>query len=107
MHCFYNNGSTVYAIVNDRLSALELATTPDVGHDGRANEVTLSYIHERSLFTSRFHLYKKTKVSMETPYKNAFEAKINIFSLSAICIDDMSKILAQPACRKRLTQSWG
>ena len=41
LHCFYNNGATVYAIVNDRLSVLELATTPDVGHDGWANEVTL------------------------------------------------------------------
>ena len=49
--CFYNNGATVYAIVNDRLSVLELATTPDVGHDGWAKEVTLSYIHERFLFT--------------------------------------------------------
>ena len=72
LHCFYNNGATVDAIVNNRLSALELATTPDVGNDGWANEVTLSYIHERSLFRSRFHLYKKTKESMETSYKNAF-----------------------------------
>ena len=60
------NGATLYAIVNDRLSALELAITPDMGHDGWANDVTLSNIHERSLFTSRFHLYKNTKVSMET-----------------------------------------
>ena len=67
------------------------------------------YIHECSLFTSCFHLYKKTKVRMETPYKNAFETdfKIKISSLSAIYIDDVSKILSQPACRKRLTQSWG
>ena len=55
------------AIVNDRLSALELAITPIMGHDGWANDVTLSNSHERSLFTSRFHLYKNTKVSMETP----------------------------------------
>ena len=55
------------AIVNDRLGALELAITPDMGHDGWANVVTLSNIHERSLSTSRFHLYKNTKVSMETP----------------------------------------
>ena len=61
-----NNGATIYAIVNDRLSVLELAITPDMGHDGWANDVTLSNIHERSLFTSRFHLYKKTKGSMET-----------------------------------------
>ena len=60
------NGATVYAIVNNRLSALKLAITPDMGHDGWANDVTLSNIHECSLFTSRFHLYKNTKVSMET-----------------------------------------
>ena len=55
------------ATVNNHLSALELAITPDMGHDGWASVVTLSNIHERSLFTSRFHLYKNTKVSMETP----------------------------------------
>ena len=55
------------AIVNDQWSALELAITADMGHDGWANVVTLSNIHERSSFTSRFHLYKNTKVSMETP----------------------------------------
>ena len=33
------------AIANDRLSALELAITPDMGHDGSANDVTLSNIH--------------------------------------------------------------
>ena len=60
-------GTTVYAIVNNRLSALELAITPDMDHDGWANDVTLSNIHERSLFTSHFHLYENTKVSMETP----------------------------------------
>ena len=42
------------AIVNDRLSALEQSINPDMGH-------------ERSLFTSHFHLYNNTKVSMETP----------------------------------------
>ena len=62
-----NNGATVYAIVNDQLSALELAITQDMGHDGWANDVTLSNIHMRSLFTSRFHLYKNTEVSMEIP----------------------------------------
>ena len=31
-------------IVNDRLSALELATTPDMGHDGWANDVTLGNV---------------------------------------------------------------
>ena len=51
-----NNGATVYAIVNDRLSALELAITPDMGHDGWASDVALSNIHERSLITRRFHL---------------------------------------------------
>ena len=61
------NGATIYAIVNDQLSALELAITSDMGHDGWANVVTLSNIHEHSLFTSRFHLYKNTEVSMETP----------------------------------------
>ena len=55
------------AIVNDRLSALELALTPDMGHDGWANVVTLSNIHGCSLFTSHFHLYKNTNASMETP----------------------------------------
>ena len=54
---FMPYGATVYAIVNDRLSALELAITPGVGHDGWANVVTLSNIHERSLFTSRFQLF--------------------------------------------------
>ena len=62
-----NNGATVCAIVNDRLNALELAITPDMGHDGWANDVTLSNIHERSLFIRRFRLYKNSKVSMETP----------------------------------------
>ena len=61
------HGATVYAIVNDRLSTLELAITPNMGHDGWASGVTLSYIHECSLFTSSFYLYKNTKVSMETP----------------------------------------
>ena len=61
------NGATVYAIINDRLSPLELAITPDMGHDVWAKDITLRNIHERSLFTSRFHLYKNTKVSMETP----------------------------------------
>ena len=60
-------GFYVYAIVNDRLSALELAITPDMGHDGWANDVTLSNILERSLFTLRFLLYKNSKVSIETP----------------------------------------
>ena len=55
------------AIVNDRLSASELTITPDMGHDGWANDVKLSNIHERPLFTSRFHSYKNTKVRMETP----------------------------------------
>ena len=59
--------ATFYAIVNDRLSALEIAITPNMSHDGWANVVTLSNIHERSLFTSRLHLYKNTEVSMETP----------------------------------------
>ena len=61
------NGATIYAIVNVPLSALELAITSDMGHDGWTNVVTLSNIHERSLFTSRFHLYKNTEVGMETP----------------------------------------
>ena len=55
------------AIVNDRLIALGLAITPDMGHDGWATDVTLSNIHERSLFTLLFHLYENTKVSIETP----------------------------------------
>ena len=59
--------ATVYAIVNDRLSPSEVAIIPDMGHDGWVNDVTLSNIHQRSLFTSRFHLYKNTKESMETP----------------------------------------
>ena len=59
--------TTVYAIANDWLSALDLAITLDMGHDGWANDVTLSSIHELSLFTLHFHLYKNTKVSMETP----------------------------------------
>ena len=49
--------ATIYAIVNDRLSALELVITPDMGHDGWASD----------LITRRFHLYKNTKVSMGTP----------------------------------------
>ena len=57
---------SLYAIVNDQLSALELAITPDMGH-GWASDVALSNIHERSSLTSRFLLYKNTKVSIKTP----------------------------------------
>ena len=46
---------------------LELAITLDMGHDGWANDITLSNIHECSLITRPFHLNKNTKVSMETP----------------------------------------
>ena len=42
------------AIVNDQLSALELAITPNMGH-GWASDVALSNIHERYLFRSLFH----------------------------------------------------
>ena len=65
----FNNGATVCAIVNDRLSALnlELAITPNMSHDGLANVVTLSNIHGRFLFISRFHLYKNPKASIGTP----------------------------------------
>ena len=42
------------AIVNNQLSALELAITPNMGH-GWASDVALSNIHERYLFTSLFH----------------------------------------------------
>ena len=52
------------AIVNDRMSALEPAITRVMGHDGWANDVMLSNVHEHSLFTSRFHLYKNTKVTL-------------------------------------------
>ena len=38
-------------IVKDQSSAFELAITPDMGHDGWANVVTLSNIHECSLLT--------------------------------------------------------
>ena len=62
-----NNCIDCSAIVNDRLGALELAITPDMGHDEWANDVTLSNIHKRFLFTSYFDLYKNTKISMETP----------------------------------------
>ena len=62
-----NNCIDCSAIVSDCLSALEPAITQDMGHDGWANDVTLSNIHERSLFTLRFHLYENSKVSMETP----------------------------------------
>ena len=62
------------AIVNDQLSALELGITRDMGHNGWANDVTLSNIHERSLFTSRFHLYKNIKEH----HKNAFEPHFKI-----------------------------
>ena len=70
LNCLHREQSEKYcidrsAIVNDRLSALQLAIAPDMGHDGWANDVTLSNIHERYLFTSRFHLYENTKVSME------------------------------------------
>ena len=58
---FCKNGATVYAIVNDHLSALELAIAPNMGHDGWVNVVTLSNTHERSLFTSRFHIYIRTQ----------------------------------------------
>ena len=42
------------AIVNDQLSALELAITPNMGH-WWASDVALSNIHERYLFTSLFY----------------------------------------------------
>ena len=45
-HCLYR------AIVNNRLSALVLALTPNIGHYSWANDVTLSNIHKRSLFLS-------------------------------------------------------
>ena len=48
------------AIVNDQLSALELAITPDMGH-GWASDVAHSNIHERYLLTLLFNLYKNTK----------------------------------------------
>ena len=44
----------------------QLAITPDMGH-GWASDVALSNIHEHYLFTSRFHLNKNKKVSIETP----------------------------------------
>ena len=34
---------------------------------GSASDVALSNIHERSLITRCFHLYKNTKLSVETP----------------------------------------
>ena len=34
-----------YLSFNDRLSALELALTPDMGHAGWANDIMLSNIH--------------------------------------------------------------
>ena len=70
-----NNCIDCSTIVNDQLSAS--AITPDMGHDGWANVVTLSNIHERSSFTSRFHLYKNTKVCMKH-HKNAFELHFKI-----------------------------
>ena len=56
---YHDNIIDCSAIVNDQLSVLALAITQGMGHDGWANVVTLSNIHERSLFTS--HL------GMETP----------------------------------------
>ena len=48
-----------------------------MGHGGWVNDIMLSNIHERSLLTSRFHLYKNTKVSM-VHNKNAFEPHFKI-----------------------------
>ena len=45
---------------------LELAITQNMGH-GWASDVALSNIHKRSSLTSRFFLYKNTKVSIKTP----------------------------------------
>ena len=59
-------GCSLYAIVNDRLSALELAITPDMGH-GWTGDVALSNIHERYSLTSPFLVYKNKKVSIKTP----------------------------------------
>ena len=67
MHCS--------AIVNDQLSALELAITLNMGHDGWANDVTLSNIHERSLFTSRFHLYKNA--NFKSKYGNTIRMHLS------------------------------
>ena len=72
----FNNGATGYAIVNDRLSALELAITLGMGHDGWVNVVTLSNIHDSSLFTSHFHLFKNTEV--RKLHKNAFKPHFKI-----------------------------
>ena len=47
------------AIVNDQLSALELAVTPNMGH-GWASDVALSNIHERYLFRSLFSFNIRT-----------------------------------------------
>ena len=57
---------SLYAIVIDRLSAVKLAITPDMGH-GWASDVALSNIHERYSLTLRFLLYKNKKVSIKTP----------------------------------------
>ena len=65
-YCARRHWPTLYAIVNDRLSVLELAKTLDMGHRW-ASDVTLSNIHERYSLTSPFLLYKNKKVSIKTP----------------------------------------
>ena len=45
MKSFVNNCIDCSAIVNDRLSALELVITADMGHDGWASDIALSNIH--------------------------------------------------------------
>ena len=65
-----------HVLFNDRLSALELAKTLDMGH-GWASDVTLSNIHERSSLTSRF-VYIRIQKSVLKHHNNAFEAHFKI-----------------------------
>ena len=74
------------AIVNDRLSAFELARTPNMGHDGRANDVTLSNNHAimSVLCLHRVFIYIKTQ-----KYRNTIRmhlsptSKLGYLSLSS------------------------
>ena len=68
------NGATLDAIVNDRLSALELAITPDMGHDGWANDVTLSNI----LCLHHLFIYIRTQKYVWKHHTNAFETYFKI-----------------------------
>ena len=65
------------AIVNDQLSALELAITPDMGHGGGAvTSRTVTFMSVICLHC--FLIYIRTQKEVWIHYKNAFEPHFKI-----------------------------